>query len=190
MGDLEGERTCGNHPGIPKRGHLLYRGTGKLSLNFRGYEPCHNAEEVIQEAAYDPEADLENPTGSVFCSHGQDLWFRGTRCQIICTSRADGRKKNRRRRKEGTVRAPMERSFADDKELREIFERTYGPVKRKQAGWERKTVRAASEDAGKRRPPEKPAILHRVPPGGRLQYYLCLGRAEGTGENQYGWGAE
>ena len=35
-----------------------------------GYEHCHNEEEVLAQIAYDSEADLENPTGSVFCSHG------------------------------------------------------------------------------------------------------------------------
>lgn len=46
------------------------RGRGKLSCTFRGYEPCHNAEEIIEEKGYDPDGDLENPTGSVFCAHG------------------------------------------------------------------------------------------------------------------------
>lgn len=45
-------------------------GRGRLSCAFAGYEPCHNAEEVIQAAAYDAEADIEHPTGSVFCAHG------------------------------------------------------------------------------------------------------------------------
>ena len=41
-----------------------------MSLEFRGYEPCHDAERVIEEAAYEPEADLPNTPDSVFCSHG------------------------------------------------------------------------------------------------------------------------
>ena len=45
-------------------------GEGQLSCILDGYEPCHNAEEVIAERGYDPEGDLENPTGSVFCAHG------------------------------------------------------------------------------------------------------------------------
>ena len=45
-------------------------GMGSLSLEFHGYEPCHNAQEVIEAAAYDPEADLVNTPDSVFCSHG------------------------------------------------------------------------------------------------------------------------
>ena len=46
------------------------RGRGRLSLTLAGYRPCHNAEEVIGQIGYDPEADLLNPTGSVFCAHG------------------------------------------------------------------------------------------------------------------------
>ena len=45
-------------------------GTGELSLSFHGYLPCHNETEVIEASSYDPELDEENPTGSVFCSHG------------------------------------------------------------------------------------------------------------------------
>ena len=45
-------------------------GRGRLSLELAGYRPCHDAEEVIAAAAYDPEADLPNTPDSVFCSHG------------------------------------------------------------------------------------------------------------------------
>ncbi len=46
------------------------RGHGRVSCILKGYEPCHNAEEVVAQMHYDPEADLANPTGSVFCAHG------------------------------------------------------------------------------------------------------------------------
>lgn len=46
------------------------RGHGRLTCTLKGYEPCHNAEEVIAGCGYDPEADTANPTGSVFCAHG------------------------------------------------------------------------------------------------------------------------
>ena len=45
-------------------------GRGRLSLELAGYRPCHNADEVIAAATYDPEADLPNTPDSVFCSHG------------------------------------------------------------------------------------------------------------------------
>lgn len=43
---------------------------GRITLTLKGYEPCHNAEEVIEEIGYDSERDVDNPTGSVFCAHG------------------------------------------------------------------------------------------------------------------------
>ena len=46
------------------------RGRGHLLLTLQGFAPCHNADEVILARQYDPDLDLENPTGSVFCSHG------------------------------------------------------------------------------------------------------------------------
>ncbi len=45
-------------------------GRGRISLELAGYRPCHNADEAIAAAAYDPEADLPNTPDSVFCSHG------------------------------------------------------------------------------------------------------------------------
>lgn len=46
------------------------RGSGRLFLSYGGYDICHNPKEVIAEIGYDAEADLANPTGSVFCAHG------------------------------------------------------------------------------------------------------------------------
>lgn len=46
------------------------KGYGRLFCSLKGYEPCHNEKEVIEASFYDPERDLDNPTGSVFCSHG------------------------------------------------------------------------------------------------------------------------
>ncbi|PWG59310.1 GTP-binding protein [Bifidobacterium catulorum] len=45
-------------------------GQGHIVCTFGGYHPCHNAETVIEQAAYDPESDLENTPDSVFCAHG------------------------------------------------------------------------------------------------------------------------
>jgi len=45
-------------------------GNGSFTCELLGYEPCHDAERVISEAAYEPEADLPHTPDSVFCSHG------------------------------------------------------------------------------------------------------------------------
>lgn len=46
------------------------KGHGRLFCSLKGYEPCHNTEEVIAAIGYDSERDIDNPTGSVFCAHG------------------------------------------------------------------------------------------------------------------------
>ncbi|MDO5521065.1 MAG: TetM/TetW/TetO/TetS family tetracycline resistance ribosomal protection protein [bacterium] len=46
------------------------KGHGRLFCSLKGYEPCHNQEEVMEAFGYDSERDIENPTGSVFCAHG------------------------------------------------------------------------------------------------------------------------
>lgn len=54
-------------------------GEGRLALEFAGYEPCHNTEEVLAGCSYDPEADTENPSSSVFCAHGAGFvvpWYQ------------------------------------------------------------------------------------------------------------------
>lgn len=66
---------CGSAPVACMRGYQqevtsYSRGRGKLFCTLQGYAACHNAEEVMAAAGYDPEADLENPPSSVFCAHG------------------------------------------------------------------------------------------------------------------------
>lgn len=46
------------------------RGEGNLTFEYGGYDTCHNPEEVIAAKGYDPEADMRNPAGSVFCANG------------------------------------------------------------------------------------------------------------------------
>ncbi|MGN0413567.1 MAG: NYN domain-containing protein [Lachnospiraceae bacterium] len=55
------------------------RGQGRLTLVLAGYGPCHNTEEVLAEKQYDPELDMRNPAGSVFCAHGAGFvvpWYQ------------------------------------------------------------------------------------------------------------------
>lgn len=46
------------------------KGRGTLLCTLKGYGPCHNAEEVIQQINYQAEQDTANPSSSVFCAHG------------------------------------------------------------------------------------------------------------------------
>lgn len=50
------------------------RGLGRLFLSPEGYKPCHNSEDVIKSMGYDSERDVENPTGSIFCSQGTGFY--------------------------------------------------------------------------------------------------------------------
>ncbi len=54
----------------PQQLTVFTKGRGKISLSFDGYEPCHNADEIIAHRNYDAERDTANPADSVFCSHG------------------------------------------------------------------------------------------------------------------------
>ena len=74
---MEGEYAIlnGSAPAAAMRGYqsevnAYTRGLGRLSCSLKGYEPCHNAEQVIEQFGYYPDADLENPASSVFCAHG------------------------------------------------------------------------------------------------------------------------
>lgn len=65
----------GNGPVICLRNYqndiIAYtKGQGKLFCSLHGYEPCHNTDVVIEQMGYDSERDVQNPTGSVFCSSG------------------------------------------------------------------------------------------------------------------------
>ncbi len=109
------------------------RGKGRLSLTLEGYFPCHNAEQVIEQIGYDCDGDLENSADSVFCSHGAGYvvkWDEAPAHMHIST-------KNRRESggeapEEITVRQVTDyrARLAEDKELMEIFERTYGKINR------------------------------------------------------------
>ena len=133
------------------------RGRGRVFCTLKGYEPCHNAEEVIASIGYDSEADVENPTGSVFCAHGAGFVVPWNEVEDhmhleytlenpeeesdSAESAADriGGASSVQKAKKASDRVPMAASLQEAKELEEIFTRTYGKVERKRAGFERRT---------------------------------------------------
>ncbi|MDD6037714.1 MAG: TetM/TetW/TetO/TetS family tetracycline resistance ribosomal protection protein [bacterium] len=145
--------------GYQKCLHAYTHGEGRLSVEHAGYRPVHNQDDIVAEIGYDSERDIDNPTGSVFCAHGAGFvvpWYEVEEYMHLenCyvpdgeADHADAEvvqpQNNDRPRK--PVRAT---SYADDKELEEIFTRTFGAVKRRTAasdtnlGYE-KTVSYAS----------------------------------------------
>lgn len=67
---LIGKAPVSTMQGYQREVNSYTRGFGRFSCTPAGYVPCHNTEEVLAQYPYDPEADLDNPTGSVFCAHG------------------------------------------------------------------------------------------------------------------------
>lgn len=127
------------------------KGRGRLRLQFGGYGPCHNAEEVIERIGYDSEEDMENPTGSVFCSHGSGFYVNWNEVpdhmHIESCMAKDNREQEKDREQEavrgeydktgqskGSGRKKREWSGYADKELEEIMLREFGPVRRKEYG--------------------------------------------------------
>ena len=116
-------------------------GQGTLTLKFKGYAPCHNAQEVIEKAGYDSEADLRNPTGSVFCAHGAGFnvpWNEVENYMHVKTSlNLNSIDKEVEETNSSDViinrktTKSVNDSYATDKELEAIFEKTFGPIKRK-----------------------------------------------------------
>ena len=144
------------------------RGRGRLTLVFQGYAPCHNTEEILENAGYDPEADNENPTGSVFCSHGAGyyvLWQEVPEHMHISSKLEEYLRKDKDAGEmcegasgngRGVLRngaaggspskSGRSRDFgAEDRELEEIFMRTYGKIERKKPGNGPRTIIAQSQ---------------------------------------------
>ena len=99
------------------------QGRGQLQIALRGYDRCHNPEAVIAEAAYDPEADLDNTPDSVFCAHGAGFIVKWNRVKDYMHLES-----GLKQEKEPEIITRNLR--ADDKELEAIMEREFGPVKR------------------------------------------------------------
>jgi predicted RNA-binding protein with PIN domain len=98
------------------------QGRGQLQITLHGYAPCHNADAVIEEAAYDPEADLENTPDSVFCDHGAGFTVKWDKVTDYMHLESGLKEKKP---------AIITRNLAiSDKELEAIMEREFGPVKR------------------------------------------------------------
>ncbi|WP_394522684.1 NYN domain-containing protein [Lacrimispora sp. JR3] len=70
MAELTGSAPVAAVRNYQKEVAAYSKGLGRLVLTLKGYEPCHNADEIIAAIGYDSERDTDNPTGSVFCAHG------------------------------------------------------------------------------------------------------------------------
>ena len=142
-----------------KEVYAYTRGQGSLTVRLRGYMPCHNADEVIEERHYDPEADLRNPAGSVFCSHGAgfvvpwnqvkeymhvESYFAGDRKAIeesAFQEELEKRKEAARKREENRSASGGEYFLGTD-EIDAILQQATGAgrgLEKKKEGWQRQS---------------------------------------------------
>ena len=137
-------------------------GKGRINLSLHGYLPCHNTDEVVAACGYDPDADLLNPCDSIFCAGGAGFLVKWNEVPdhmhlesvLAVSSEKEEEKRELRRRAENYIKA-----VATDKELQAIFERTYGPIRRKQEG------RIKVEAEKTKREPKKSAARPSFPRG-------------------------
>ena len=110
-------------------------GRGRFSCAVEGYRSCHNAEAVVAASGYDPDRDVDNPAGSVFCAHGAGFNVPWDQVREHMHMDSGWRPAGERPalQKEAPARREPAMSYesraALDKELEAIFERAYGPVR-------------------------------------------------------------
>lgn len=153
-----------------KEVYAYTRGQGNLTVRLKGYMPCHNADEVIEERHYDPEADLRNPAGSVFCSHGAGFvvpWnqvkeymhvescFAGDRKAIeesAFQEELEKRKEAARKREENRSASGGEYFLGTD-EIDAILQQATGAgrgLEKKKEGWQRQSRSTETRQAATR----------------------------------------
>lgn len=145
------------------------KGCGRLECQMKGYAPCHNTEEVMEQINYDPDRDLENPCGSVFCSHGAGVTIDWSEVEdhmhleMVYREEDDSWKEEIQEVK--AVRREVSRSIGTE-EIDAILSRTYGANKKGNdyiapQGWNRSKSQGRSEAVTKvyRGTPKKEAYL-------------------------------
>ncbi|SCH70892.1 Tetracycline resistance protein tetM [uncultured Clostridium sp.] len=151
---LKGSAPVSQMQGYAAEVTAYTRGLGHLSCALKGYGPCANADEVIAAMGYDSEADILNPTGSVFCAHGAGFYVPWN--QVFSYMQVDGVLRPKKEPKEAGLetarRSQSSLGAVDPKELDAIFERTYGSIRRDRQGVGRveRSFRKEPEDTEKR----------------------------------------
>lgn len=135
---LTGSAPVAAMQGYQREVNAYTRGLGRLSCTLKGYEPCHNTEEVITETGYHPESDLENPSSSVFCAHGAGFvvgWEQVPEYAHLESARSgeDGEKMSpdggigsRTTGRSDSQTGSGRTDYITQEEIAEIFQRTYG----------------------------------------------------------------
>ena len=135
------------------------RGRGKLSCTSGGYEPCHNADEVIAAAAYDPEADLANPPHSVFCAGGAGFTVPWQEVEEHKHIDIDFSEEGGKPIVPRAAALRNKYSLSED-EVEALMMRVFGPIRRKQYS-EPKVISAGKAEKPKKKPaaPQKSMVI-------------------------------
>lgn len=138
MGENGLSLLCGSAPVRTMRGYLrevtaYTRGRGRLHCTVNGYRPCSDQERIVQELGYDSERDLENPSGSVFCSHGAGFEVKWDKVDSYAHLPLWSTLRKTDTPGETSYRRTVAAGGAPEleKELLTIFERTYGAIRRR-----------------------------------------------------------
>ena len=131
MAILRGSAPVRLMRGYPREVTNYTRGRGRISCCLDGYRPCSDQAAVVQAVGYDPERDLDHPTGSVFCAHGAGFEVKWDEVDGYAhLPLLDLRPKPAVPEK--IVRAVAPGGAPElEKELLSIFERTYGAIRRR-----------------------------------------------------------
>ena len=130
------------------------KGRGRITFTLKGYEPCHNAEEVIEQIGYDSERDVDNPTGSVFCAHGAGFLVKWDEVPEYMHIKEDflSEESDETSEEEQTItgnahlgNSSYSSGYGDDPELLAIMEREFGSKQKERdrySGYRKQTVSA------------------------------------------------
>ena len=128
---LTGAAPVSTMGGYATEVNIYTKGHGRLFLQVDGYRPCHNAEEVIAAIGYDPDSDPDNPADSVFCTHGSGGIVPWNQVEEQMHLDYVYSPEEKEEEAAAAPRPPRRREDPAhlDRELMDIFERTYGAVK-------------------------------------------------------------
>ncbi|MBR2044751.1 MAG: TetM/TetW/TetO/TetS family tetracycline resistance ribosomal protection protein [Agathobacter sp.] len=154
--------------------HSYTKGTGRLTLELKGYDVCHNSAEVVERIGYDSEEDTANPTGSVFCAHGAGFvvpWNEVPdymHLEFVCDSEGHVTQKGglsydleqqaeelrelaERKEADRLAKTASASSWELDQELQQIYAREFGMNKEDMLDYERKKWAKKSGEGTKKK---------------------------------------
>lgn len=137
--------------GYPVEVASYTKGRGRISCSFCGYRPCHDTEDVIEKVSYDCERDVENTPDSVFCAHGSGFIVKWDEVkehmhvESVLQVKNHGMNETGQEHGRNQTKEGGKEYYAEEKELEAIFERTFGPVRRRLPAQETRVIKGKPE---------------------------------------------